>query len=525
MGKKAGIITTISIIGVAGVATGVGIAINESNKKNDSTPTQSTPTQPTNITFTNISISNLKNSLISIVDNGMLTSVEFDSNLLENIKKNFNIDNKNVGNLITKVEFNNQNILDITFNKNNTKYSLSTNFDKALAILNDNVLSIPLNISSNFYTAIPVSNLDNLQSTITSYISNSNNIFTSTEFESQLNSNAFKKVIANAISTTQDKIGAVSYTGTTLTIAPNSPTISKVKFSSTQSSSILVNGSLQLNIASSNFYTAISLNENDITNLRQEIINLINTNNINKNNIDVYSVIEIKDLVGNVATSNNQKLSQYINNPKFVSNSIEIPLKSDIGKYKFAKYESSNNDISITTDKIKLNNIQLTNPPSTPITPQESPEDWFTWNASQITGLSTIGLSQKRIVLPSKATSITNDAFYNNKTLVLVDMTLTSITQIPYGVSYGVGLFKGASNIISISLPPSLISIGSYAFSGCSSLISITIPNSVTSIGNYALQNVSSTCVMYVSRTWDQTLAINAGYQGKFNIIETSKKE
>ncbi|MDE6289537.1 MAG: leucine-rich repeat domain-containing protein, partial [Ureaplasma sp.] len=278
-----------------------------------------------------------------------------------------------------------------------------------------------------------------------------------------------------------------------------------------------------------------------------------------------------------------------------------------------------NNDISITTDKIKLNNIQLTNPPSTPITPQESPEDWFTWdsNGAQITGLSDVGLNQKRIVLPSKATSITNDAFYLNETLVSIDMSLTKITSIPNGVSNGVGAFKNSYNIVSIILPSSLISIGYGAFYGCSSLTSINIPDGITSIGlynffgcssltsitisdgittigNYAFYGCSSLtsinipdgvtsigvgvfqgcssltsikipdsvtsirgyafygctsltsitmpnsvtiieqsafysvpldCIMNVSNTWDKTLATNASYKGKFNIIETSTRE
>ncbi|MDE5599417.1 MAG: leucine-rich repeat domain-containing protein, partial [Ureaplasma sp.] len=349
--------------------------------------------------------------------------------------------------------------------------------------------SLQLSIaSSNFYTAIQVSNLNNLQSTVENYISNSNNMFTNSEFESQLNSATFKKVIADAISTTQDKIGTVSYTGTTLSIAPNSSTNTKVKFSSTQSSSILVNGSLQLSIASSNFYTAISLNEETISNLRQEIINLINTNEVTKDLIDSYLPYEIKDLIDNIDTSNNQKLSNFVATPTYSDNSIKIQLKNNIGKYKFTSYQSITNNISITDDVIALNNIQL----STNVTPQESPENWFTWNGNQITGLSDIGLSQKRIVLPSKATTITNLAFSKNNTLVSVDMSLTKINSISNDVSGSSGLFKDASNIVSITLPPYLTSIGANTFYNCSSLTSINIPDGVTTIGKYAFYNCSS---------------------------------
>ncbi|MDE6289648.1 MAG: leucine-rich repeat domain-containing protein, partial [Ureaplasma sp.] len=165
-----------------------------------------------------------------------------------------------------------------------------------------------------------------------------------------------------------------------------------------------------------------------------------------------------------------------------------LKLKTNIGKYKFV--QSNNNDILITNDEIILNNIEL----SAVTTPQESPENWFTWDNSgtQITGLSDIGLNQKRIVLPSKATSIANNTFYNNKTLVSVDMSLTKITSIFNGVSNGVGTFRGSYNIISITLPPSLTLIGYGAFYSCRSLTSINIPDSVTSIGDYAFRDCSS---------------------------------
>ncbi|MDE6289464.1 MAG: leucine-rich repeat domain-containing protein, partial [Ureaplasma sp.] len=281
----------------------------------------------------------------------------------------------------------------------------------------------------------------------------------------------------------------------------------------------------------------ISFQENAIDNLRQEIINLINTNGVSKTFIDSYLPYEIKDLVDNVDTSNNQKLSNFVSIPTYSDNSIEIQLKNDVGKYKFISYQTISNDILITSNEIRLNNIQL----PTSVTPQESPEDWFTWNASQITGLTTIGLSQKRIVLPSKVTSITNNVFNNNKTLISVDMTLASITSIGYGTfsncgslvsitipdsvtSIGISAFYNCTSLTSIMIPNSVIRIAANAFYDCSHLTSITMSNSVTSIGTNAFNNVPSTCIMNVSNTWDQTLATNIGYQGKFNIISSLTK-
>ncbi|MDE6289675.1 MAG: leucine-rich repeat domain-containing protein, partial [Ureaplasma sp.] len=338
------------------------------------------------------------------------------------------------------------------------------------------------------------------------------------------------------------------------------------------------------------------------------------TNGVSKTFIDSYLPYEIKDLIDDVNTSNSQKLSNFVSIPTYSNNSIKIQLKNNIGKYKFIPYQTITNDILITSNEILLNNIQL----PTNVTPQESPEDWFTWdsNGNQITGLSDIGLNQKRIVLPSKATSISNDAFYKNESLVSVDMSLTKITSIPNGINNGVGIFRQCLNIISISLPSSLISIGygafanctsltsinipddvtlieaytfancssltsinipddvtsignsvfnscisltsinipdgvtsigyyafrdcssltsitipdgvtsigTSAFDGCTSLTSITMPNSVVSIGTSVFMNVPSTCVMNASSTWNQTLAINAGYKGTFNIISSSTK-
>ncbi|MDE5599926.1 MAG: leucine-rich repeat domain-containing protein, partial [Ureaplasma sp.] len=337
------------------------------------------------------------------------------------------------------------------------------------------------------------------------------------------------------------------------------------------------------------------------------------SDNITQNNIDSYLSNEIYDLVKNVKTINNQKLSEFVATPTFKNNSINISLKDNIGLYKFKK--DSLASISISWNEIILSDIQLS-------VPKESPENWFTWNSTKITGLSNIGLNQKRIVLPSKVTAIENNVFWRNETIVSVDLSLTKITELPGGgpvydgvsgslLSY-LGIFADCINLISISLPPSLTligsntfytctsltsitipdsvtliqwqvfqgcssltsitipksvtSIGNYAFyncanltsinipdgvasigqstfSGCTSLTSITIPNSVTLIGNYAfhscsslssitmpnsvtsiganaLANISPTCVMSVSSGWDQTLATNAGYQGKFNVID-----
>lgn len=53
-------------------------------------------------------------------------------------------------------------------------------------------------------------------------------------------------------------------------------------------------------------------------------------------------------------------------------------------------------------------------------------------------------------------------------------------------------VFRGCSNLKSITIPKGVISIGHSAFEGCSNLESITIPNGVTSIGYEAFYECSS---------------------------------
>ncbi|MDE6289294.1 MAG: leucine-rich repeat domain-containing protein [Ureaplasma sp.] len=352
--------------------------------------------------------------------------------------------------------------------------------------------SIQIEINNLIYCSeIKVSNLDNLQTSIINYINESSNKFTISEFESQLNSDNFKNRIATTIDTDKISIGNITYKDETLKIEPNLSINSNVKFSSTQSSLILVNGSLQLNIASSNFYTEIPIDDSTLINLRNEINNYLASNDmVTKNDINSYLMNEMYSFFQNTKTSNDKNLLDYVYSPTYSDKSITLKLKTNIGNYKIVVYQSYSNGILATNDTICLNNIQS---PSID-TPQESPEEWFTWNddGTQITGLSTDGQTQKRIVLPSKATSITNNAFYNNKTLVSVDMSLTKITSIPNSDNPGPGTFKDCTNLVSITLPPSLIRIGYQAFIRCSSLTSITIPETVTGIDEYAFYWCSS---------------------------------
>lgn len=87
--------------------------------------------------------------------------------------------------------------------------------------------------------------------------------------------------------------------------------------------------------------------------------------------------------------------------------------------------------------------------------PIPSPENWFTWNNTEITGLSSEGIVQKEIVLPNKTTSIAIDAFKDKSILENIDMSLTEITYLPDGDA-NTGLFYGFTNLKKITLPTKL---------------------------------------------------------------------
>ncbi len=76
--------------------------------------------------------------------------------------------------------------------------------------------------------------------------------------------------------------------------------------------------------------------------------------------------------------------------------------------------------------------------------------------------------------------------------------------------SVGAELFKGYTDLTSVTIPNSITNISEYAFSGCSHLTSIIIPDSVKTIGQRAFQN----CGQLVSATipGDADIGNNAFY-------------
>ncbi|MDE6289842.1 MAG: leucine-rich repeat domain-containing protein, partial [Ureaplasma sp.] len=148
------------------------------------------------------------------------------------------------------------------------------------------------------------------------------------------------------------------------------------------------------------------------------------------------------------------------------SNEIQISLKSDIGLYKFSTINISSAIIS--SNMIRINNIVLSS------IPKESPINWFTWDGTMITGLTDIGKQQENIVLPALTTRIDSHAFFRSN-IVSIDMSLTSITQIPSpttnndGSTSNIleGAFTYSTKLSTIIFPKNLTFIGSQTFRGC----------------------------------------------------------
>jgi len=79
------------------------------------------------------------------------------------------------------------------------------------------------------------------------------------------------------------------------------------------------------------------------------------------------------------------------------------------------------------------------------------------------------------VTMPQTVTSIGKEAFFGctNLTTVGMPQTVTSI---------GDYAFSGCTNLTNVDMPQTVTSIGAHAFNGCKSLGSITIPNSIIKI-------------------------------------------
>ena len=101
--------------------------------------------------------------------------------------------------------------------------------------------------------------------------------------------------------------------------------------------------------------------------------------------------------------------------------------------------------------------------------------------------MTELGKQQTEFVLPSFTTEVMiNGAFYANKTVTSIDMSLTKITYFNLNRNEN-SVFEQCSNLQRVVLPPNLEFIGYDSFFNCTSLTEISkLPNTLKYIDGYA---------------------------------------
>ncbi|MDE6289801.1 MAG: leucine-rich repeat domain-containing protein, partial [Ureaplasma sp.] len=408
------------------------------------------------------------------------TSEEFANQINLNTFKNKIAEYLNINvNAIGNIEFTN-NVLSIS---PNSMYKFKSSSDNNL--INDAGI-IQIN-DFTFFKLYDIVNLDALYTAINNYIATSTDKFTEAQFANNVanSPSSIKTEIANNLqlqlgndiqNVAIDNITNVVYQDNQLEI-----TLSDNYFKY-QQTTLNDNVSLEGNkviVTNLHFYKELEFNGSDLTTLRTNIQNLINDNSINSQNINIYLSGQIFNLIKNVDTVNNGNIEQYISTPTYSSNTINIPLKSDVGLYKFKVTSFTN--ISISSNQISLNSIRLIDPPT------PSPTNWFTWDGTKISGLTELGKQQTEFVLPSFTTEVmVRGAFFANKTVTSIDMSLTKITYFNLNRSED-SVFEQCTNLQKVVLPPNLEFIGYDSFYNCTSLTEISkLPNTLKYIGGYA---------------------------------------
>ncbi|MDE5599507.1 MAG: leucine-rich repeat domain-containing protein, partial [Ureaplasma sp.] len=355
-------------------------------------------------------------------------------------------------NAIGNIEFDN-NTLTIS---PNSMYKFKSSTDNS--IIDDNGIIHVSNFT--FFSLYDIANLNNLFTGINAYISQTNKQYTEEQFANDVSTSpdSIKTVIASNLqlqlgNTTQnvtvENIKTITYNSTDhqleITLSDN-----YFKYQQTTQDDNVTLDSDKVIVRNLHFYNEITFNSTDLTTLRTNIQNLIDENQVNSNNIGSYLSNQIYDLVKNVNTVSDGSLEQYITEPTYSDNSIKISLKTNLGHYKFKT--SSLTNISITSNTISLNSITLFTSPS------PSPSTWFTWEGTKITGLTSSGQNQTKIVLPEFTTRILSNAFLNNVYVVSIDASLSNLSFI------GENAFKSCTKLSSIKFNHNLVTIGSFAF-------------------------------------------------------------
>ncbi|MDE6289238.1 MAG: leucine-rich repeat domain-containing protein, partial [Ureaplasma sp.] len=395
-------------------------------------------------------------------------------------------------NAIGNIEFDNNTLTIFP----NSMYKFKSSTDNEL--IDDNGIIHVSNFT--FFNLYDIVNLNNLFTGINTYIAQTNKQYTEEQFANDVitNPDSIKTVIASNLQlqlgdTTQnatvENIKTVTYNSTDhqleITLSDN-----YFKYQQTaQDDNVSLNGDKVI-VSNLEFFSEITFNSADLTTLRTNIQNLINENQINSNNISSYLSNQIYNLVKDINTISNGSLEQYITTPTYSSNTINIPLKLDVGLYKFKSTSLSN--IVITSNQISLNSVTLFTPPT------PSPVNWFTWDGTKITGLSSLGEGQSIFILPAFTTELDKNLFNLNTKITSIDMSLTQITILPDNDNGS--LFNGCTNLSNVVLPNNLEIIGRWVFWKCSSLKTIRLPDSLVQISRSAFHSSGLTTINLPSK-------------------------
>ena len=134
---------------------------------------------------------------------------------------------------------------------------------------------------------------------------------------------------------------------------------------------------------------------------------------------------------------------------------------------------------------------------------------WFSYTTNNdgtfnITGCSGCGGA---LIFPgwinlTNVTSIGNNAFQNNTSLISVTFAGNGLTSITFATNVtmnsshvttiGSAAFSGCTGLTNVSLPNSLTNLGSCAFSNCTSLTNVTMGTNLISIGTNAFQSCTA---------------------------------
>ncbi|MDE6473420.1 MAG: leucine-rich repeat domain-containing protein, partial [Ureaplasma sp.] len=141
-------------------------------------------------------------------------------------------------------------------------------------------------------------------------------------------------------------------------------------------------------------------------------------------------------------------------------------------KYSFESYSYG----SFANDVLTISSFSYYSP---------SPTNYFNWNGSKITGLTSAGKSQSMLAIPTSCTSIGEYAFRsaNNLRTLIIPGTVKRLET---------AAIEKCANLSSVELKEGVTDIGSYAFGECTSLRSIYLPNSVTALRTFAFNKCTN---------------------------------